>query len=118
MTKQEEILTLRKFPRHYLWNKPRNQWTPEDIENLKNGVIKRSIEQIRLECAPRTKNISRNSHRKQPVVLVVENKQQCFESVKELSQELDMPYSSLTNILNGHSPQRKEFQIFKSKICQ
>jgi hypothetical protein len=36
MTKQEEILKLRDHPNHYLWNVPRNQWTNEDLENLKN----------------------------------------------------------------------------------
>jgi hypothetical protein len=35
MTKQEEILKLRELPNHYLWETPRNQWTKQDLENLK-----------------------------------------------------------------------------------
>lgn len=109
MTKQEEILTLRKYPRHYLWNKPRNQWTPEDMENLKNGVIK--------SRAAVAGELNHDKH-KTPVVLIVENKRQEFGLVKELSQHVPVPYQSLVNILNGTNPQRKEFQIFKSKINQ
>lgn len=29
---------LRKNRKHYLWNKPRKDWTEEDISNLINGV--------------------------------------------------------------------------------
>ena len=109
MTKQEEILTLRKFPRHYLWNKPRNQWTPEDLENLKNGVTKSRA--AATDDSPMAKQ-------KTPVVLVVGNEKKEFNSVKELSEFVPVPYQSLVNILNGANPQRKEFQIFKSKINQ
>lgn len=104
MTRQEEILTLRKYPRHYLWNKPRNQWTPEDVENLKNGVIKN--------------NTSEKTPNSTPVLLIKDNKIKEFQSVKDLQEELKVPYSSLVSILNERAPQRKEFQIFKSKINQ
>lgn len=109
MTKQEEIQTLRKFPRHYLWNKPRNQWTPEDLENLKNGVTK---------SRTASTDQSNSAKNKTPVVLVVGDKKEEFKSIKELSEFVPVPYQSLVNILNGANPQRKEFQIFKSKISQ
>lgn len=109
MTKQEEILTLRKYPRHYLWNKPRNQWTPEDVENLKNGVIKNNTSE---------KLPDRYACLRTPVVLIKDNCSKEFQSVKDLQEELKVPYSSLVNILNGMAKQRKEFQIFKSKINQ
>lgn len=108
MTHQEEILTLRKYPRHYLWNKPRNQWTQQDIFNLENGVVKQ----------PETVKTKKNSHLKKPVILVKNEEKKQFGSVKELQQELKIPYSSLTNILNGIAPQRQDFQIYKSKINQ
>jgi hypothetical protein len=108
MTHQEEILILRKYPKHYLWYKLRKDWTAQDIFNLENGV----------EKPPETAKTEKNSHLKKPVILVKNEEKKQFGSVKELQQELKIPYSSLTNILNGIAPQRQEFQIFKSKINQ
>ena len=36
-TRQQEIIELRKYPRHYLQNVVRWKWTDQDIENLFNG---------------------------------------------------------------------------------
>jgi hypothetical protein len=36
MTRQNELIQLRKYPHHYLWDIPRARWTNDDLENLNN----------------------------------------------------------------------------------
>ena len=35
MAKKRELELLKKYPESYLWDKPINKWTKQDVENLK-----------------------------------------------------------------------------------
>ena len=103
MTRQEEILTLRKYPRHYLWHKPRKDWTDEDIENLKNGVTKHNGS---------TNKVNYAKHKTK--VLVIQNKEKkSFDSVVAASKHLNFDYGKLVNIINNKMKQKEDFQIYK-----
>lgn len=89
MTKQEELLKLREFPHHYLWNKKRSQWTAQDVENLKNAN----------ENSPKCNG--NTMHRKQPVLQHLDGEKIEFESCVQASKSTGIPVQGIYAVVNG-----------------
>lgn len=93
MTKQEEILLLRKFPHHYLWNKNRSKWTPEDLRNLE--ILNEPENAIAFR-------IAKVKATGQPVIQHKEGQQIEFPSVVVAAIKTGIKKNSIYNCINGH----------------
>lgn len=112
MTREQERQILRQNMNHYLWNKPRAEWTEQNLKNLEaksiNGELKTE------ECFDRKRRTK--THYKQPETVIKDNEILEFESVALCAAELDIVPSTLYAQLNGYIKNKGKYQIFKSKI--
>jgi hypothetical protein len=98
MTRQEEIIQLRKFPHHYLWNKNRAAWTEEDLANLENPTL--NTFRNRPEVVVKTNNFKREG---QPVALVIKGNRTEFRSVAAAARATQIKPAKIYAALNGYS---------------
>jgi len=114
MTKQQEKQLLQEQNRSYLWNKPRNQWTSLDVENLKNGIGIQTKTFKSRDTKP-MKRIGRSF--KQPVVVITATgTEQEYSSAAEASQATGVHISTVYSRINRVTENTEEYQFFKSKI--
>ncbi|NRT11504.1 hypothetical protein [Flavobacterium sp. 14A] len=90
MTKEEEILKLREFPHHYLWNKRRSEWTEADLYNLENA------DENSRKCN------GKNVNNQQPVIQILDGEKIQFESCSEASRRTGVSIQGIYRVVNGH----------------
>lgn len=114
MTREQERQILRQNMNHYLWNKPRAEWTEQDLKNLEGkGINGNKIEKPVVFERPRTRKTY-----KQPIVVVKDGVDTLYESVALCAAELEIEPNTIYAKLNGHQKNNGEYQFFKSKINQ
>lgn len=113
MTREQERQILRQNMNHYLWNKPRAQWTEQDIKNLEGKSINGAVKTAAVFDKPRT----RKSY-KQPIIVIKDGEDVLYESVALCAEELEIEPNTIYAKLNGHQKNNGEYQFFKSKINQ
>ncbi|MBC7748583.1 MAG: hypothetical protein H7Z76_08435 [Methylotenera sp.] len=113
MTREEERQILRQNMNHYLWIKPRAQWTEQDLINLEGKSIIGTPKQEVVYDRPRT----RKSY-KQPVTVIKDGEEKIYESVVLCAAELELEPNTIYAKLNGHQKNNGDYQFFKSKINQ
>lgn len=111
MTREQERQILRQNMNHYLWSKPRAQWTEQDIINLEAKSISGTPKTETAYERPRTRKAY-----KQPVIAIKEGKEIIFESVALCAEELELEPNTIYAKLNSHQKNNGEYQFFKSKI--
>ena len=90
MTHLQEIEILRKFPRHYLWNKQRSKWTAQDVKNFN------SLSQETAVVYAKRKNTG------QPVIQFLDNEKIEYPNVVIASLKTGIAKSAIYNAVNGH----------------
>ena len=112
MTREQERQILRQNMNHYLWNKPRAEWTEQDLKNLEaksvNGVPKTKAV---FDRPRRTKKVYN-----QPVIAIKDGEETIYESVALCAAELEIEPNAIYAKINGHQKNNGEYQFFKSKI--
>lgn len=111
MTREQERQILRQNMNHYLWNKPRAEWTEQDIKNLEAKSINGEPKTAAVFDRPRT----RQSY-KQPIIVKHQEEILEFDSVVLCAAELEIEPNTIYAKLNGHQKNTGEYQFFKSKI--
>lgn len=111
MTREEERQILRKDNNHYLWRKPRAEWTPIDLKLLTG--------EIRPE--PRTPTVAVKSRpkqfaQKQAVQVTSAQGNKEYESVVLCAAELGISTAIIYSKLNGHQKNEGDFIFLKSKM--
>ena len=91
MTHLDEIKILRKFPRHYLWNKRRSKWTPKDIENFNSLSMETQI------VYAKRKNSG------QPIIQFKDNEKIEYPNVVIASLKTGISKAAIYNVVNGHA---------------
>lgn len=91
MTHQDEITQLRKFPRHYLWNKQRSKWTAEDIKNFNSLSLETAV------VYAKRKNTG------QPVIQFIGEEKIEYPNVVVASLKTGISKSSIYNAVNGEA---------------
>lgn len=109
MTREQERQILRQNMNHYLWHKPRAEWTAQDLLNLEGKSI--SGKEIPIS------NIEKRPH-KQPVIVKTPEGEKEYESVVLCAAELELEPIYIYQRINGHLKNKGEYQFFKSKINQ
>lgn len=113
MTREQERQILRQNMNHYLWNKPRTQWTEQDLINLEGKSIGGNPKPETVYERPRTRKVY-----KQPVIAVKDGKEIIFESVALCAAELEIEPNAIYAKINGRQKNNGDYQFFKSKINQ
>ena len=113
MTREQERQILRQNMNHYLWNKPRAEWTDQDLINLEGKSIGGTPKPESVYDRPRTRKVY-----KQPIVVIKDGEEKTFESVALCAAELELEPNAIYARLNGHLKNKGEYQFFKSKINQ
>jgi hypothetical protein len=114
MKKEEEMKLLREQNRSYLWNKPRNQWTELDIENLRNGI---GIQKKTFQSQDTKPKRRMGRSFKQPVMVISAiGIEQEYISAVEASKATGVLLSTVYSRINGSSENTEDYQFFKSKI--
>lgn len=113
MTREQERQILRQNMNHYLWNKPRDKWTEQDLKNLEAKSINGTQKNAAVFDKPRT----RQSYR-QPIIVLHNGEDVLYESVALCAAELEIEPNTIYAKLNGHQKNNGEYQFFKSKINQ
>ena len=113
MTREQERQILRQNMNHYLWNKPRAQWTEQDLKSLEAKGINGTPKTEAVFDRPRT----RKSY-KQPIIVLHHGEDVLYESVALCAAELEIEPNTIYAKLNGHQKNNGEYQFFKSKINQ
>jgi hypothetical protein len=109
MTREQERQILRQNMNHYLWHKPRAQWTEQDLINLLGKSISgREIQPPELKKRPH----------KQPVIVKTPEGEKEYESVVLCAAELEIEPLYIYQRINGHLKNEGEYQFFKSKMNQ
>lgn len=109
MTRDQERQILRQNMNNYLWNKPRAQWTEQDLINLEGKSI--SGEEI-------TVKVQKPKVYKQPIIVKSPEGEQEYESVALCAAELELEPSFIYQRINGYLKNNGKYQFFKSKINQ
>jgi hypothetical protein len=91
MTHQEEMIVLRKYPKHYLWNKRRRDWTPEDLKSF-NSL-----------SADAPLKLKKRVNNYQPVIQHKDGHKIEYASVIEASIKSGVSKASIYAVVNGHS---------------
>jgi len=113
MTREQERAILRQNMNHYLWSKPRAEWTPQDLINLEGKSIGGTGKPEAIYDRPRT----RKSY-KQPVIVLKDGEEKVYDSVALCAAELEIEPNAIYAKINGHQKNNGEYQFFKSKINQ
>lgn len=116
MNRQDEILQLRKYPHHYLWDIPRIDWTDDDLENLKNPEEMKGVQTKRkyvkdtnkeadeVAFVPAAKKEKKRKTTKPYLTEVVFTKNgvsQNFKSVVQASQITGEPVGNIYPFITG-----------------
>lgn len=113
MTREQERQILRQNMNHYLWSKPRAQWTEQDIKNLEAKSINGTVKTPEVFDKPRTRK-----KYKQPITVVKNGEDVLYNTVALCAAELEIEPNTIYAKLNGHQKNNGEYQFFKSKINQ
>lgn len=111
MTREEERILLRKDNNHYLWKKPRAQWTADDLKRL-TGEIHPEPKNPKAKSKP----LPRQFAQKQPVTVTSAQGTKEYESVVLCATEMGIKPATIYAKLNGAVKNEGDFQFFKSKI--
>jgi hypothetical protein len=114
MTREQERQILRQNINHYLWSKPRAEWTEQDIKNLEEKSINGTVKTAAVFDRPRRTR----QHYKQPIIVVKDGEDVLYESVALCAAELEIEPNTIYAKLNGHQKNNGEYQFFKSIINQ
>jgi hypothetical protein len=98
MTKQEEITQLRKYPKHYLWDKERKDWTKDDLAALRNPN----------ESQVQKKGLIKKN--KLPVIGKKDGIEKEFATIKEAAVEMGVSTAAIYQQL-AYSPEKHKAKI-------
>lgn len=111
MTREEERQLLRRDNNHYLWRKPRAQWTADDLKMLTGEThLEPKTPKVIAEPEPR------QFAQKQPVIVTSAQGTKEYESVVLCAAELGMSSAVIYSKLNGHQKNEGDFVFMKSKM--
>jgi len=111
MTREQERQLLRKDNNHYLWRKPRAEWTPEDLRNL-TGENRPEPKTPTVAVKKRPKEFAR----KQPVMVTSAQGTKEYPSVVLCAAELGISTAIIYSKINGHQKNEGDFVFMKSKM--
>lgn len=110
MTREEERKLLWKDMNHYLWRKPRAQWTADDLKMLTGETHLEPKKPIAAIKQP----VERP--RRQPVLVTSAQGTKEYPSVVLCAAELGISSSIIYSKINGHSKNEGDFVFMKSKM--